>query len=391
MDQASESLQRNDRVQPSLRETVGYFLKLGALGFGGPVVLCEHMRRDLVDEKHWITPNEYSEGFALSQLAPGPLAAQLAIYLGWVRHGILGATVIGIAFVLPSFLMVLALAALYISYGGLSWIQGAFYGIGSAVIAIMAMSSYKLVSKTFKKDKLLWAVGITSLVVTVITESESLILFLVAGIAVALARRTIKPKINGFWPVWMLAGLSGVGSKSLLLEIFLFFAKAGAFVFGSGLAIVPFLHSGVVLEHQWLTEQQFLDAVAVAMITPGPVVITVAFIGYLVSGPLGALAGALGVFLPCYLFVIIPAPYFSGFAKNLTIKAFVDGVTAAAIGAIAGATIVLGRRALTDWVTIGLCLLALLILLKVKRVPEPVLILISGVIGLVLKTTWSAL
>ncbi len=391
MDKMSSDLQGNENSQSSLRAMIGYFLKLGALGFGGPVVLCEHMRRDLVDEKNWIAPEEYSEGFALSQLAPGPLAAQLAIYLGWVRHGVLGATIIGVAFVLPSFLMVLALAALYISYGGLSWIQGTFYGIGSAVIAIMAVSSYKLISKTFKKDKLLWAVGILSVVVTVITESESLMLFLGAGIAVALARGTIKPKIFGLLPVWLLAGLSGVGSKSVILEIFLFFAKAGAFVFGSGLAIVPFLHSGVVLEHHWLNEQQFLDAVAVAMITPGPVVITVAFIGYLVSGPLGALAGALGVFLPCYLFVIIPAPYFSRFAKNLTIKAFVDGVTAAAIGAIAGATIVLGRRALTDWVTVGLCLLALIILLKVKRVPEPVLILISGIIGLILKTTWSVL
>lgn len=373
---------------PRLTEMILYFLKLGAIGFGGPVVLCEHMRRDLVDAKNWITPGEYSEGFSLSQLAPGPLAAQLAIYLGWRRFGVLGATVVGTAFVLPSFLMVLVLAALYIAYGGLGWLQGAFYGIGSAVIAIMAMSSYKLASKTFKKDKLLWFVGVLSAAVTVATESESILLFLGAGLLLIFARLRPKAQLSIFLPAWLLLGLHGVGSSSTLAQVFLFFAKAGAFVFGSGLAIVPFLHSGVVLEHHWLTESQFLDAVAVAMITPGPVVITVAFIGYLVSGPLGGLAGALGVFLPCYLFVVIPAPYYSHFAKNLTVKAFVDGVTAAAVGAIVGATVVLGKRALTDWATIVLCLAALAILLKQKRIPEPVLILVAGVVGIVFKT-WS--
>jgi len=377
-----------DQKSTTLIGMVLYFLKLGTIGFGGPVVLCEHMRRDLVDTKNWITPDEYAEGFSLSQLAPGPLAAQLAIYLGWRRFGVLGATVIGTAFVLPSFIMVLVLAALYISYDGLGWLQGAFYGIGSAVIAIMAMSSYKLASKTFKKDKLLWLVGLASAAVTVATESESILLFLGAGLLLIFARLRPKAQLSLFLPAWLLLGLHGVGSESTLAQVFLFFAKAGAFVFGSGLAIVPFLHSGVVLEHHWLTESQFLDAVAVAMITPGPVVITVAFIGYLVSGPLGGLAGALGVFLPCYLFVVIPAPYYSRFAKNLTVKAFVDGVTAAAVGAIAGATVVLGKRALTDWATIFLCVLALIVLLKQKRIPEPVLILVAGVVGIILKT-WS--
>ncbi len=385
---SDEATQVKNQASVSLKALMFYFLKLGTLGFGGPVVLCEHMRRDLVDEKKWISSEEYSEGFALSQLAPGPLAAQLAIYLGWARYRVLGATMIGFAFVLPSFLMVLELAALYVSFGGLSWIQGAFYGIGSAVIAIMAMSSYKLTSKTFKNDKLLWAIGTLSAAATVVTESENIILFLMAGIVVIFARRTSRATSSVLVPVWLLIGLNGVSSKSTLLKIFLFFAKAGAFVFGSGLAIVPFLHSGVVLENHWLTEQQFLDAVAVAMITPGPVVITVAFIGYLVSGPLGGLAGALGVFLPCYLFVIIPAPYFNRIAKNLSVKAFVDGVTAAAVGAIAGATIVLGRRALTDLITVGLCLVAFLVLFKLKRIPEPILILVAGIIGLILKTTW---
>ncbi len=376
---------------PTLQNLILYFLKVGSVVFGGPVVLCESMRRDLVDEKKWISPEEFSEGMALSQLAPGPMATQLAIYLGWVRFKNLGATLIGIAFVLPSFLMVLGLASLYVSFGGLPWIQGAFYGIGSAVIAIMALSSYKLANKSLRKDKILWTLAMLSAGLTVWTESENVFLFLLSGVLVVLARRSPGLVLTSIVPSWLALKFFTEDSNSKLIEIFLFFAKAGSFVFGSGLAIVPFLHSGVVLEHQWLTEHQFLDAVAVAMITPGPVVITVAFIGYLVSGPLGGLAGALGVFLPCYLFVIIPAPYFNKFAKNLSIRAFVDGVTAAAIGAIGGATIILGKRALTDKVTLVLCGLAFIILFKVKKIPEPVLIFFAGLIGLVLKYNWSSL
>jgi len=161
--------------------------------------------------------------------------------------------------------------------------------------------------------------------------------------------------------------------------LFWFFTKAGAFVFGSGLAIVPFLYGGVVREHGWLTDQQFLDAVAVAMITPGPVVITVAFIGYLVQGLGGAVLAALGVFLPCYLFVVIPAPFYARFADNPRLKAFVDGVTAAATGAIAGAVYVLARRAIIDIPTILIFASTLACLVWLKRVPEPVVIAVVGI------------
>ncbi len=383
----SEDSKQSPRMPVTVHEMIFYFLKLGTFVFGGPVVLCDHMRQDLVEDKKWITPEEYNEGFSLSQMAPGPLAAQLAIYLGWARGGILWATIAGVAFVLPSFIMVLLLAALYIKYGGLPWIQGAFYGIGSTVIAIMVSSSYKLSKKSFKKDYVLWGVGIISAVVTIWTESENVFLFLLSGIALALFRGR-KMTTTGLTPglffadsSWLMTGIHGVSNSAALWEIFLFFAKAGAFVFGSGLAIVPFLHGGVVTEHAWLSEKQFLDAVAVAMITPGPVVITVAFIGYLISGPVGAVVGALGVFLPCYLFVIIPAPYYSKFAKNLTIRAFIDGVTAAAVGSIAGATVILGRRALIDVPTVALFLVSSFIILKVKKIPEPIVILLVGLVG----------
>jgi chromate transporter len=371
---------------PTLTQLALYFLKLGALGFGGPIALAGYMRKDLVEDRGWISLAEYKEGLALAQLAPGPLAAQLAIYLGWVRGGWWGATLVAFAFVAPSFLMVLAIASAYLRLGGLPWMQGAFYGIGAAVIAIIARSAYKLAKTTLGADKLLWTIFAVSASVTAWTESEVVWLFVASGIVTLLARRLAPTAaLVSFFPPWMLTGLHGSASGTTLAALFWYFAEAGAFVFGSGLAIVPFLYGGVVTRFQWLTERQFLDAVAVAMITPGPVVITVAFIGHLVAGPLGALVAALGVFLPCYLLVVIPAPYFQRFASDPRLKAFVDGVTAAATGAIAGAAFVLGRRAVIDFPTAAIALATLAVSLWAKRVPEPVTILAAGVAGFLLR------
>ena len=341
------------------------------------------MQRDLVEERRWIQRQDYVEGLALAQLAPGPLAAQLAIYLGWVRAGVVGATLVGLAFVLPSFVMVLGLSALYLRYGGLPWMQGAFYGIGAAVIAIIARSAVKLTRMTLGRDLVLWGVFAVAAVVTAWTESEVVWLFLAGGV-VALVARTVPAPALAVLPVGLWTGLHGPASRDTLWTIGWYFAEAGAFVFGSGLAIVPFLYGGVVERFHWLTERQFLDAVAVAMITPGPVVITTAFIGYLVAGPVGSAVAALGVFLPCWLFVIVPAPYFRRFAANVTVKAFVDGVTAAATGAIAGAAVVLGRRAIVD-VPSGLIALATLAVLgRLRGIPEPVVIVVAGLVGLAL-------
>jgi chromate transporter len=282
--------------------------------------------------------------------------------------------------------MVLALAALYLKLGGLPWMQGMFYGIGAAVIAIIGRSAFKLVRSTLAHDRLLWAIFILSAVVTAWTESEIIWLFLLSGVvALGIRQRRFRPGTAAVAPVWLLSGLHGPATASTLSTLFWYFAEAGAFVFGSGLAIVPFLYGGVVRNFQWLTERQFLDAVAVAMITPGPVVITVAFIGHLVGGPLGATLAALGVFLPCYLLVVIPAPYFRRFASNPQLKAFVDGVTAAATGAIAGAAFVLGRRAIIDLPTAAIAAATLAVLLKTKRIPEPLVILLAGCVGLALR------
>jgi chromate transporter len=377
----------------SLRDLLKYLLYLGTLGFGGPIALAGYMQRDLVERRRWISKKDYVDGLALAQLAPGPLAAQLAIYLGWSKGGLGGATGAAAAFILPSFVMVLGLSALYVRFGGLDWMQSAFYGIGAAVIAIVARSALKLVKMTLGKDRLLWALFAASAVATAWTESEIIGLFLGSGVVALIIRSGRLPRIPmaALLPPGMLGGLALATTTGaavawpLLARIGLYFAEAGAFVFGSGLAIVPFLHGGVVNQQHWLTERQFLDAVAVAMITPGPVVITVAFIGYLVAGPLGSVFAAAGVFLPTYLFVVIPAPYFRRFADNPRVRSFVDGVTAAATGAIAGAAFVLGRRALIDWKTIAIAVATWLAFTRVKKLPEPLVILAAGLAGLLLR------
>lgn len=375
----------------TLWELIVYFLKLGTWGFGGPVALVGYMYRDLVEKKKWIREPDYKDGLALAQLAPGPLAAQLGFYLGYVRYGILGSTLVGLAFVLPSFLMVVALGWAYSRFGGLSWMQAVFYAVGASVIGIIAFSAYKLTLKTNGKDKLLWAIFILVTAYTVWTESEQVWMFLGAGVLYGL----IKSPPNWFRknstfasliaePATHVSNSITSADGSLLWNLLMFFAKAGAFVFGSGLAIVPFLYAGVVKEHHWLTDNQFVDAVAVAMITPGPVVITTGFIGFLVAGFSGASIAALGTFLPAYLFTIVPAPFFRKYGKRPAIATFVTGVTAAATGAITGAVIVLGKRSINDVPTALLATATLLLLWKTKKVSEPVIVLAAALIGLII-------
>ena len=375
----------------------GYFAKLGTIGFGGPVALVGFMHRDLVEKRRWITEDTYKLSLALAQIMPGPLAAQTAIAIGYFEGGILGATLVGLSFVLPSFLMVVAISLLYVAYGGLWWMQALFYGIGATVIAIIAIAAYKLSRSTNKADPVLWAIFAVLTAVTVWAQSELAEFFIISGLVALLVRawpglkRGVLISLSGaalglvIWLIeaWGQQAGTTAGSRDVLVQILLFFTKAGAFVFGSGLAIVPFLHQGVVQQFGWLNEHQFLDAVAVAMITPGPVVITVAFIGYLVAGLAGSIMAAIGIFLPVYLFTIIPAPWFKRHRDNPQLKAFVNGATAAATGAITGAVIVLGARAITDLPTAVIALISLGVLWRYK-ISEPILVAISGLVGLIL-------
>jgi chromate transporter len=364
-------------TRPTATALLRYFLYLGSLGFGGPVALVGYMQRDLVEQRAWFTKEEYMKSLALAQLAPGPLAAQLAICLGYVHSRVAGASLVALAFILPSFVMTVAISWLYVRFGGLAWMQAAFYGVGATVIGIIVLAAYKLARLTMSRDKLQWAIFTVMAVVTAWTESEIAWLFLLSGVVAILVQAP---------PAWLRRSAPAclvVATPELLAQILVFFAKAGAFVFGSGLAIVPFLYGGVVRDYGWLNDQQFLDAVAVAMLTPGPIVITVAFIGYLIAGVPGAVAAAVGVFLPVYLFVVIPFPFFDRISGNARVKAFVAGVTAAASGTIAGACFVLTRRAIIDVPTLLIGLVVLGITWRFK-VPEPVLIAAGAAAGLVI-------
>lgn len=386
-----------DIVTGDIWPLTAYFLKLGTVGFGGPVALVGFMHRDLVERHRWITEDTYKLSLALAQIMPGPLAAQTAIAIGYFEGGVLGATLIGLAFILPSFLMVVGISLAYVAYGGLWWMQALFYAIGATVIAIIAIAAYKLARSTNKRDPLLWGIFIALTAITVWAQAELAEFFIIAGLVVLFVRAwpgwkagsmmalsgVVLGLVIWFFEAWVRQAATGDSSQHILMQILLFFTKAGAFVFGSGLAIVPFLQQGVVQQFGWLNEHQFLDAVAVAMITPGPVVITVAFIGFLVAGFTGAVMASIGIFLPVYLFTIFPAPWFRRHRDNAQLKAFVDGATAAATGAITGAVLVLGARAIVDVTTAMIALVSLTILWRFK-ISEPILVTISAVVGLIL-------
>jgi chromate transporter len=395
-------MEKDNNIKYSLWELVKYFFYLGYAGFGGPVALVGYMHRDLVEKRQWISEDDYKEGMALAQLSPGPMAAQLGIYLGFVHYGVLGATLTGLAFVIPSFFMVLLLGIAYKQFGGLSWMQAIFYGVGAAVIGIIAISAYKLTTKSigkldvasFKKNGLLWLLYAIGLLMTVITQREEVLIFIGAGLLYMCIKAPptwVKKPISSIFFLFIPTIIWSTDSKTLW-NIALFFTKAGAFVFGSGLAIVPFLRGGVVQEFGWLNEKEFLDAVAVAMITPGPVVITVGFIGYLVGGVAGACVAALATFLPCYLLTVIPAPYFKKIAKNQSIKAFVEGITASVVGALTGSVLIIAYRTfvnkegVVDFIALAFAVATAVILTKYKKISEPILILLAAILGFILKT-----
>ena len=391
---------RRAEANYTLGQMGAYALKLGAIGFGGPIALAEYMHRDLVEHRGWLTEDDYDEGLALAQLAPGPLAAQLAIYLGYCHYGVLGASLVGVAFVLPSFVMVLAFSYAYVALGGAPLVQAVFYTVGAAIIGLIARSAVKLTKRTVGSDRLLWVIWLVLAITTAVTERELISLILLAGLITWFVKAPprwaarLRPGSSAGAMV-LLPGLMPIATTAapapatwpVLIEIALFFGQAGAFVFGSGLAIVPFLFGGVVEGNQWLTERQFLDAVAVALITPGPVVITTAFIGFLVAGPAGASVAALATFLPCYMFTVLPAPLLRRHGKLPAITAIVEGITTAAVGAIAGAVVVLGRRSITDLLTVAIAVAVYLVLAKGVRgrsVPEPAVVAAAAVLGLAL-------
>jgi chromate transporter len=374
----------------SLLELVVYFLRLGTIGFGGPVALCGLMEKDLVQDKGWLTKEEMRDAIAVSQSLPGPLAIQVGIIASYIHCGFWGAWAGGWAFIMPNFIIVAALGALYVHFGELSWITAIFYGVSPAVIALIVHSCWRL-SKLGMEDWFQWTVAGASFVVTVAVQSEVAILFIGAGILGILYYGSLFRRMP---PATMAAFAAPVAGSSvavsttqaaslpLLGKLLGFFLKAGALTFGSGLVIVPFLEKGLVQETNWLNPRQFLVAVAIGMLSPGPVVITATFVGYLVAGFWGSLVSTIGIFLPSFLLILIVAPILRRHRNSPNVQGFVKGAFAAAIGTILGATVLLAKIAIGDWLTVLIAIGCLVVLLRFK-VSNPLLIGVTAVIGLI--------
>ena len=379
-----------------------YFLRLGTTGFGGPIATVGYMQRDLVEQRNWMARQDFLDGVALGQTMPGPLAAQVAMWVGYLRRGALGALAVAAAFIAPSFLLVVTVGFLYSRYAGLPVVQALFYGIAPAVMAIITIAAVKLVRLTDRRDWRLWTISAVVFALTAITGSEPILVIIGAGLLMILldarphpwwprrrGRGDEQPPARDDGPSRTLAfalpygALGAAVGGGTLLSLGLFFLKTGAIVFGSGLAIVPFLRDGVVAQHHWLTQPQFLDAVAMGLITPGPVVITAGFIGYLVAGLPGAIVATVAIFTPIYLGVIVPGRWFLRHRDNKQVKAFVAGATAAAAGALSGAVVVLTRQAVTDWTTAAIALVTLGLLWRFK-IGEPYIVVAAGALGILL-------
>ena len=364
-----------------IKELVQYFLRLGLLGFGGPVALVGQMERELVTERTWLTKEQMREAIAVCQSLPGPLAIQVGIYISYLRAGFWGAWAGGWSFILPNFLIVAALGALYVYFGGLQPVTAIFYGVSPAVIALILHSCYRL-AKLGMEDWLQWAITAVCFLVTVVLQSEVALLFIAAGALGALYYGTVRRRSPPATALLMALPAVPVTNSALLGKILLFFLKAGALTFGSGLVIVPFLQQGVVQEHGWLGQREFLIAVAIGMVSPGPVVITATFVGYLVAGFWGAAAATVGIFLPSFILVLVAAPILARHRANRNVQGFVKGAYAAAIGTILGASILLGRIAIGDWLTILIGVVSLAALFRWK-VSNPLLIASAAAVGLI--------
>lgn len=381
---------------------VRYFLRLGTTGFGGPIATVGYMQRDLVEQRAWVSRKDFLDGMALGQTMPGPLAAQVAMWLGYLNSGAWGALAVAAAFIGPAFIVVVVVGRLYVQFSGLPLVQSLFYGIAPAVMAIITIAGYKLLKLTDRRDWRLWGISAAVFAVTALTGSEPVPMILAAGIMMLLldARPSLprpqrrKPErlpkapggmtLRSLSPALLVPAILGpAAAGGTLLALGLFFLQTGALVFGSGLAIVPLLRDGVVGQHHWLTQGQFLDAVAMGLITPGPVVITAGFIGYLVAGLPGAVTATVAIFIPIYLAVVVPGRWFIRHRDNKQLKAFVSGATAAAAGALSGAVVILTREAVTDWTTIAIALVSLGLLWRFK-VNEPYIVIAAGILGILL-------
>ena len=379
-----------ERPQPRPTDLAGYFLRLGATGFGGPVGLAHAMHRDLVLRRRWLTEAEYDEGLAIAAACPGPLAYQLAVYCGFVRLGIGGAVAVAAAFALAPFLFVLAAAALYVRFAGTWPVRALFAGVAPVVVALIVRATVRLGKRTLRPEPFGWALFLAAFAVTAVLQRELVAVFPLAGLAGAWrfgrggapARRNDATPARA--PALALLPLAGTGAAATApTGLFLFFFKTGLLIFGSGLVIVPFLKTYVVDRFHWLGDRAFLDAVAIGMISPGPVVISATFVGFLVAGFAGAAAATVGIFSPAVLFTVVATPILRRHASHPRLAGFLRGVTLAVVGVLAGTTWLVARGAITGAFSASLAAGSLAALLRFPRLPEPAIVGAGALLGLV--------
>jgi chromate transporter len=376
---------------PSLRQLSLYFLRLGATGFGGPVALANAMRRDLVEERRWVTEPEYDDGLAIAAACPGPLAYQLGVYCGYVRFGVAGGLAAAVAFGAAPFAIVVAAAWAYTRFAASWQLRGLFYGVAPVVVALIVKACWNLGKKTLRRDPVAWVFFVIACAVTAVVQKELTAIFLAAGVLGIFVFRSGPPPIAplssasppAVRPPALAAGLAGAAGGGMTVKLFAFFFKTGLLVFGSGLVIVPFLKTYVVDEYHWLSDRQFLDAVAIGMISPGPVVITATFVGYVLAGVPGAIAATAGIFSPAVLFTLLATPILRHYRANRGLSGFIRGVTVAVVGVLAGTTYLVAKTAVGDGLTFAVALGSLSVIVLWPKLPEPLLVGVGAVIGLI--------
>lgn len=376
----------------SLGGMAAYFLRLGALGFGGPVALAEAMRRDLLETRGWLTETEYDTGLAIAAACPGPLAYQLGVYCGYVRFGLAGGLAVAVCFALAPFALVLGFAWTYAFFASSSVLRAVFYGVGPVVVALIVKACWNLGRKTLRRESAAWVLAVAACGITVVAQRELTAIFLVSGALGAFLfargapgsgstpRPASGPPRASLAPALLAAPAALAGGASPAL--FAFFFKTGCLVFGSGLVIVPFLKAYVVDQYHWLGNRAFIDAVAVGMISPGPVVIAATFVGHAVGGVPGAVAATLGIFSPAVLFTVVATPLLRRRGGNARLQGFIRGVTVAVVGVLAGTTTLVAGTAIGDATTAALAILALIPFALRARVPDPLLVAAGAVVGL---------
>lgn len=362
-----------------MKEIITYFLKIGILGFGGPMAHIAMMDSELVEKRKWATKDEFLDGLAVCNLLPGPASTQLGIYLGYVKGGILGGILAGISFIFPAFIIITVLSYIYFKLGNIPSINGILYGVNAVVIPLISTSLLKMYKKTIL-TKSQFIIFLTTTISITFFRLNMIVAMIFSGIVGIIIYSDILKKKNN---TKLRSIAFPMATLPLLSDLFLFFIKVGSFIYGGGLVIIPFIENEVVNKLGWLTQSEFLSGIALGQITPGPVVITSAFIGYKVFGALGSLIATVAIFLPSFLFILIAAPYLKKIKDISWVKAALKGINASVIGSILSAIISLIPTAIIDIPTFLIVILGFIAILKYK-INILWCVFTSGVIGLIL-------